>query len=393
MRHWDIFCAVVDNFGDIGVCWRLARQLANEHAARVRLWVDDLATFARLCPQFEPGGECQQVGSIEVRHWSREFPEVEVADVVIEAFACELPQSYIERMMNSARSRTGCPAEPVWINLEYLSAEEWIEDCHQVASPQSKWGLQKYFYFPGFTPRTGGLLRERTLLADRAAFGYEAQAAFWRRIGVQFENAAALRVSLFCYENPALCELLHHWKRGIQPITLMVTPGTATEQCGRFINRVLQPGTSSQCNALSIHALPFLEHADFDRLLWACDVNFVRGEDSFVRAQWAQRPFVWQPYPQSDATHQLKLEAYMERSLGPGATTSFVAEAIRNFWRAWNGGGEIGRRWDDFHRQLTAIEHHQVGWARQLDRLGELTNNLARFVGEIEQRRLIDPHC
>ena len=24
---WDIFCSVVDNFGDIGVTWRLARQL------------------------------------------------------------------------------------------------------------------------------------------------------------------------------------------------------------------------------------------------------------------------------------------------------------------------------------------------------------------------------
>jgi hypothetical protein len=22
--HWDIFCRVIDNFGDIGVCWRLA---------------------------------------------------------------------------------------------------------------------------------------------------------------------------------------------------------------------------------------------------------------------------------------------------------------------------------------------------------------------------------
>ena len=45
---WDIFCTVVDNYGDIGVCWRLARQLAAEHGFAVRLWVDDLASFARL---------------------------------------------------------------------------------------------------------------------------------------------------------------------------------------------------------------------------------------------------------------------------------------------------------------------------------------------------------
>ena len=48
--QWDVFCAVVDNYGDIGVCWRLSRQLAAEHGIAVRLWVDDLKPFARLCP-------------------------------------------------------------------------------------------------------------------------------------------------------------------------------------------------------------------------------------------------------------------------------------------------------------------------------------------------------
>lgn len=47
---WDIFCSVVDNYGDIGVTWRLARQLAAEHDLDVRLWVDDLAAFVRVCP-------------------------------------------------------------------------------------------------------------------------------------------------------------------------------------------------------------------------------------------------------------------------------------------------------------------------------------------------------
>ena len=42
-RTWDIFCSVVDNFGDIGVCWRLARRLSAGLGQQVRLWVDDLA--------------------------------------------------------------------------------------------------------------------------------------------------------------------------------------------------------------------------------------------------------------------------------------------------------------------------------------------------------------
>ena len=42
---WDIFCTVIDNYGDIGICWRLARQLRVDDGQRVRLWVDDLTSF------------------------------------------------------------------------------------------------------------------------------------------------------------------------------------------------------------------------------------------------------------------------------------------------------------------------------------------------------------
>ena len=45
--------------------------------------------------------------------------DVRVADVVIEAFACHLPSTYIKSM---AIKRDQGPA-PQWFNLEYLSAE------------------------------------------------------------------------------------------------------------------------------------------------------------------------------------------------------------------------------------------------------------------------------
>ncbi|HET9045379.1 MAG TPA: elongation factor P maturation arginine rhamnosyltransferase EarP, partial [Casimicrobiaceae bacterium] len=41
-QRWDVFCKVVDNFGDAGVCWRLARQLVAEHDLAVTLWIDVL---------------------------------------------------------------------------------------------------------------------------------------------------------------------------------------------------------------------------------------------------------------------------------------------------------------------------------------------------------------
>src|SRR3989304_6108142 len=119
----DIFCTVVDNYGDIGVCWRLARQLANEHGIAVRLWVDDLASFRRLCPEVDTQLAQQQCRSVEVRHWAALFPEVEPAQLVIEAFACELPERYVAAMAHQLH-------QPVCVNLEYLSAENWVAGCH-----------------------------------------------------------------------------------------------------------------------------------------------------------------------------------------------------------------------------------------------------------------------
>jgi uncharacterized repeat protein (TIGR03837 family) len=159
----DIFCNVIDNYGDIGVCWRLARQLGNEHGLAVRLWVDDLNSLAKLCPEADAALERQRCRGVEVYLWRKGFPDVQQADVVIEAFACKLPQGYLEAMAAHEH-------KPVWINLEYLSAEDWVGGCHKLPSPHPSLPLTKYFFFPGFTPKTGGLLLERDLLARRDAF-------------------------------------------------------------------------------------------------------------------------------------------------------------------------------------------------------------------------------
>ena len=383
MRRWDIFCTVVDNFGDIGVCWRLAQQLADEHAADVRLWVDRLDSFARLCPSISTDAAEQRVGSITIRLWAFGFPNVEVADVVIEAFACEIPETYIAAMAQR-------PVAPVWINLEYLSAEDWVEGCHLLPSPHPQWPLTKYFFFPGFTSKTGGLLRERNLLADRAAFDAAAEKAFWLGLNVPPRGGCEayptkisqpraddeLRVSLFCYDNPALPELLQCWADGPETVRVLAAHGSATEQIASWSGSELLPGSTLQRGALTVQALPFLPQPTYDRLLWACDVNFVRGEDSFVRAQWAQRPFVWQIYPQSEQAHLVKLDAFLARYLDGFKD----AEAVRGCWQSWNGAGGMPAAWPDFVAHRQCIQQHGSAWVRQLDRLGDLANNLARFV-------------
>src|SRR5664279_2251760 len=126
MQRWDIFCRIVDNYGDIGVCWRLSRQLAQEHGLAVRLWVDDPAVAKRLIAHLDISLENQTIAGVEICHWQNSFKDTQVADVVIEAFACELPTNYLAAMVKT---------QPVWLNLEYLSAEQWMAESHLLASP------------------------------------------------------------------------------------------------------------------------------------------------------------------------------------------------------------------------------------------------------------------
>ncbi len=375
MRRWDIFCRVVDNFGDIGTCWRLARQMADECGADVRLWVDKLDQFAYLYPSLSTTAAEQRIGQVEVRHWTSDFSIVnaaDVADVVIEAFACELPAGYIAAMAQRS-------AAPVWINLEYLSAESWVESCHLLPSPCAGLPLIKYFFFPGFTEKTGGLLRERDLLATRARFDAAAATDFWRSLNLTPGADGELRISLFCYDNAALPALLEAWAAGPAAACVLVLPGAATQQIGSWFGQAFSPGTTLRKDSLTVRALPFLSPSEYDRLLWACDVNFVRGEDSFVRAQWANRPFVWQVYPQTENAHLVKLNAFLDRSLEGFRE----ADVVRRCWHAWNGSGDMGAAWNDFAANRQVIQQHGVRWASRLDRTGDLANNLHRFVNGV----------
>ena len=147
--RWDIFCTVVDNFGDIGVTWRLARQLVAEHSVAVRLWVDDLRAFERLCPEIDINASQQWQQGVEVRQWTADWQPTEAADVVIAAFACQLPSAYMEAMAEREKP-------PLWMNLDYLSAEDWVVGCHGLPSVKYK-SVQKYLFLPGVPEGHGWL--------------------------------------------------------------------------------------------------------------------------------------------------------------------------------------------------------------------------------------------
>lgn len=309
---WDIFCTVIDNHGDLGVCWRLSRQL-RDAGHRVRLWVDDASALSWMAPAAARGQE----PGIDVRAWAQ-ASEVSVltalppADVWIEAFACEIPEAFVAHGVASREQ------PPAWINLEYLSAEDWVARMHGLPSPVMSGpakGWTKHFFYPGFTPDTGGLLRESDLLARQQAF----DRAAWRTAHVPKLQPDGRLISLFCYEPAALPQLVSQLTG--TPDHLLVTPGrplAAAQQA--MIGLTQQPRWS---------ALPLTDQNGFDEMLWACDLNFVRGEDSLVRALWADQPLVWHIYPQDDNAHHAKLQAFLDWLQAP--------ESLRRFHRVWNG--------------------------------------------------------
>ncbi|MES2786790.1 MAG: elongation factor P maturation arginine rhamnosyltransferase EarP [Pseudomonadota bacterium] len=311
--HWDIFCKVIDNHGDIGVCWRLAAQLGARRES-VTLWVDDASALTWMAPRGANG--------VEVRDWALSAsPAVEPGQVVIESFGCEL-----EPQFQAAMARR--PTPPAWINLEYLTAELFAERSHGLPSPVfsgAAAGLIKHFFYPGFTPRTGGLLREPDLEAKQQSLNPQ---RWLESIGVQAVSGAR-RVSLFCYEPVQLKSLLAQFAADSGTTQLLVTAGraqAATRTCMEELT-----ANSSQWNAqgkLAVEWLPLLTQIDFDRLLWSCDLNFVRGEDSLVRALWAGKPFIWHIYPQDDDAHHAKLEAFLDWLEAPAG--------LRMFHRSWN---------------------------------------------------------
>ena len=368
LARWDLFCSVVDNFGDIGVCWRLARQLAAEHRISVRLWVDDLASAARLLPGLDVGRASQAIDGVEIRHWETPLAPVEPGRVVLAAFACRLPEAFIEAMAR-------LDPRPLWINLEYLSAEEWVTSCHGLPSPHPRLPLVEYFFFPGFDRRTGGVLREADYAARRAAFSAE---AFRSALGLVPRAPDELCISLFAYENVGLAPLLHTWSQATHPVTCLVPEGRVLASVAAAFGLAgVDVGARLHRGALTLQVLPFVEQRRYDELLWACDLNFVRGEDSFVRAQWAGQPFVWHIYPQDEEAHLAKLDAFMVRfcdGLDPAA-----ARALAAFWQAWNRESGVAEAWPAFAAALPALRAHAGRWVGQLQEAGELASKLVQF--------------
>jgi len=366
---WDIFCRVIDNFGDIGVCWRLSVHLALL-GQRVRLWVDDASALRWMAPEGAPG--------VDVLPWypSQDWSCVKPGDILVEAFGCEIDPDFVANYADLIRARV---QKCAWINLEYLSAEPYAAQCHTLPSPVMSGpgkGLTKHFFYPGFTAETGGLLREPDLLERQAGFDRHAWLA---QLCGEITAPAARWVSLFCYEPAGLDALLKTLASDAVPTLLLVTAGRSAAAVRDALHQQLglQPITNEH-QSLSFFYLPELSQREFDHLLWSCDLNFVRGEDSLVRAVWAGKPFIWHIYPQDDDAHHAKLQAFLVWLQAPSS--------LRQAHNAWNGldaNANAGQPWTWLTPVTLASWQDSVSQARDtLLTQNDLAHQLLDFVSK-----------
>ncbi|ALO46526.1 elongation factor P maturation arginine rhamnosyltransferase EarP [Pseudohongiella spirulinae] len=395
-----IFCQVIDNLGDIGVTWRLAQQLANEHHIHVDLFVDDWSAFSQfLGPWPDTPSALQhknhfQYGRITVHRWLQIWPddqtfnrELAASSVIIEMFSCPLPQALLQAMAESGNA-------PHWLTIEYLSAESWVGGLHRLPSPQTimttkgSRTLQKKFFMPGFSTDSGGLLREPDVLQKHRQWQQqqtELRQELLTQTGLNncFPSSdIASWVSLFMY--PGICceNLLRAMKNDKDPVLCLIPEGKTADQL------MLLAGQSGPAHAgklirwgkLAALIRPFVSQPDYDQMLSICDINIVRGEDSMVRAQWAAKPMLWHIYPQDDGAHINKLQAFIERYCD-----SAVDQAALDYWQElqlkWNLGDDIGNLWHDLRPHLPALQIHARNWQQKLAVLPDLTSSLVHTTG------------
>lgn len=367
-KSWDVFCKIVDNFGDIGVCWRLVRQLHHEFDISIRFYVDNLPVASKILTGIGNESE-QEYEGVTIVRWDDSTSFENAADVVIETFACDLPLSYQQLMTK----------ETLWVNVDYLSAEPWVPEFHGLNGKQQNNQLVRHFFFPGFTNQTGGLIREQDLIARRDTFQQsdDLQHAFWQPFAIDVHHDD-LKISLFSYTNAPIEPFLQTLAEGDRAVSVFMPMNSCLPTSLLGIDDFAVDDCVT-IGALTLHVLPFLSQEDYDKLLWSCDINFVRGEDSWVRAAWAGKPFIWQPYWQTDNAHLVKLNAF----LATFYDSPEHEQTLKKLHESWSVETFHHDVWQHYIANLPAISAHSKQQSDQLIQQDALAGKLVAFCANL----------
>ena len=280
----DIFCQVIDNYGDVGVAYRLAREFKRVYPNKKLRFVINQTEELNLIRKSE---------DIEIILY-KDFSKIEnSADLIIESFGCEIPKKYMDKALKNSK---------LIINLEYFSAEKWVDDFHLQESFLGG-NLKKYFFIPGLSEKSGGILLDNEFLERKKKVKANKE-YYLEKFGIK--GKYDLIGSVFSYEKN-FDSLIEELKKLDKKIILLILSEKTQKNFIKYFDN------GNNYDKIKFVKLPFFTYDKYEELLALCDFNLVRGEDSFVRALLLGKPFLWHIYPQDENTHIKKLESFLEK--------------------------------------------------------------------------------
>ena len=308
LKTLDIFCEIIDNYGDIGVVYRTAKELQKIFPkSKIRAFLNKLDEFKKINSQVLdlPSQNIDGIEYITFDYLRDNANELLTAQVIIEAFGCQIPKEYIEIAYDNSE---------LLINLEYLSAEDWIEDFHLQSSPLGRGKLKKVFFMPGFTEKSGGVIADSNYL-ERIQRVLENKEFYEKKYLSDIEDRENKIVgTLFSYEKN-FTPLLEDLKKLDKDVVILAM-GEKTQDSLRKILKnfsIEDFRNSLKYGKIEIKFLNFLNQEEYEELINIVDFNFVRGEDSFIRAVLTGKPYMWHIYCQEEYAHMDKIEGFLDK--------------------------------------------------------------------------------
>ena len=362
-----VLCKVVDNFGDIGVVWRLCCQLSNQIkkenlTSKINLIVDDLASFNKICNSVDFSKSFQVVDEINIYNWNDEklcYDEFSKNDgenlsVILEVFQCGRPAWMEKILFEDKLNRT-----VQIIMIDYLTAEKYAEDFHCLQSLTRSSKVQKVNFMPGFTNKTGGLIIDSE----------------WEHF-CDYQNNKTLLCFTYDRNWDALANAC---KKSNYIEKVLIAPGKGFDSLKKsFYSNFIKDSN------LKIEELSFMNQNEWDKMLKNCGVLFIRGEESMSRACLSGIPFVWHAYPQSDEYQLIKVRALLERMSNHFEVEDF--KIIEKVWILINSAEseveqeEFEKAILDFFNNAEKLVYGFREFALDLRKNGDLCSNLMTFI-------------
>ncbi|MGN1281957.1 MAG: elongation factor P maturation arginine rhamnosyltransferase EarP [Succinivibrio sp.] len=342
--QFNIFCDVIDNYGDAGVCLRLCRDLCSK-GHRTVLYANSIETVKKILTISD-----SENSSFSLLPWPLSEQNLSIQGIVVQAFSVRLPD-FINRIISKNRLLV--------INLEYLTAEKFAEDCHTLPSYTD--GFESFYFFPGFTDKTGGVVIEDSFLEAK-------------------NNLSSVKgnISLFCYENANTRDLITCLVNSDKNYSLYVFEGKPVQSLNNDLNTNLKAGDNLKIKNLNINVIPMTNQIKYDSILLKSEINLVRGEDSIVRAMLCARPFLWNIYPQEENAHKDKINALFD-VMNRKCSQKDSVEKLRLLTLSYNNFSDYLSSFD-LNSFMDSWKILSEEWSYNLIRNKSLTNNLLEFI-------------